>query len=46
MPFDFITLYQISAMNGTSESICKAPTGYAVIGFQVSFFLPLLPRRQ
>lgn len=36
-PFDSFTLYQISAPNGTSESICKAPTGYAVVGFQVSF---------
>lgn len=35
--FDSVTLYQISALNGTSESICKAPTGYAVVGFQLSF---------
>lgn len=36
-PFDPVTLCQISALNGTSESIRKAPTGYAVVGFQVSF---------
>lgn len=30
-------MYQISAVNGTSESICKAATGYAVTAFHVPF---------
>lgn len=35
--FDFITGYQISALNGTSESIRKAATGYTVTAFHVPF---------